>query len=486
MIDKITKDVNISKNRKRVDSCSPTKENPWAGDKLDRKNFIENFYNIITSTDFPFVYSLEGGFGTGKTQCCKILESYIEHQEKEKCIYFNVWKSDFYDNPFHVILFEIANTLDINLEEKFPKILENIGRKITLNFGVASIPLGDINPKKECQKYETTKNEISSFKDQLKTRLEGKPLIIILDELDRCRPDYAIKTLEAIKHYFDIEGITFVLSIDAQQLGGIVKTIYGLDNFDGYIRKFVDYRFTLPEPNIGKQYTTHLYEAFDIETLLQSRQGKTLIIDNKKIKEIIITNFTLFSLIFNFNVRKQNHIFQKLFLLISALGKDVFFPELLIPLLFLYEDDSHKSKEIFYKFKDNSKSFNPIINYFKSLEDIHKNKVKIDKLKKEKTIESIDGHGVKYELMLQFAGHVEEIKEAFLTRKSSPSNRRKSEFLPKFMESFKGNISYNEENVNFNSFCKSMQSCAEKIEFISGVFPKNNFLLEIKSNMTVS
>ncbi len=84
-------------------------KNPWNGDKLDRKKFIENFYNIITSTDFPFVYSLEGGFGTGKTQCCKILESYIEQQEKEKCVYFNVWENDFYDNPFHFFPYPITS-----------------------------------------------------------------------------------------------------------------------------------------------------------------------------------------------------------------------------------------------------------------------------------------------------------------------------------------------------------------------------------------
>ena len=52
----------------------------------------------------------------------------------------------------------------------------------------------------------------------------------IVDELDRCRPDYAITYLETIKHIFDIKGAVFILAADRQQLENSAKTAFGLDH----------------------------------------------------------------------------------------------------------------------------------------------------------------------------------------------------------------------------------------------------------------
>ncbi len=72
------------------------------------------------------------------------------------------------------------------------------------------------------------------------------PLIVIVDELDRCRPDYAIKVLEEIKHFFDVPGVAFVLAIHRQQLIASVQSVYGA-NFksDDYLRRFFDWSMSL-------------------------------------------------------------------------------------------------------------------------------------------------------------------------------------------------------------------------------------------------
>jgi hypothetical protein len=72
------------------------------------------------------------------------------------------------------------------------------------------------------------------------------PLIVIVDELDRCRPDYAIKVLEEIKHFFDVPGVAFVLAIHREQLSASVQSVYGI-NFksDDYLRRFFDWSMPL-------------------------------------------------------------------------------------------------------------------------------------------------------------------------------------------------------------------------------------------------
>lgn len=76
------------------------------------------------------------------------------------------------------------------------------------------------------------------------------PLYIFVDELDRCRPDYAIKLLEGIKHLFAVKGVVFVVSTNMDQLSKSVQAVYGGD-FDGYsyLKRFFDFEFTLPSPD---------------------------------------------------------------------------------------------------------------------------------------------------------------------------------------------------------------------------------------------
>jgi hypothetical protein len=72
--------------------------------------------------------------------------------------------------------------------------------------------------------------------------------IIFVDELDRCRPDFAMRLLETIKHFFDIPGITFVLAYDEMFLSSAAKSLYGPSfDADNYLRRFIDVRFWLPQ-----------------------------------------------------------------------------------------------------------------------------------------------------------------------------------------------------------------------------------------------
>ena len=58
---------------------------------------------------------------------------------------------------------------------------------------------------------------------------KSERLVIFMDELDRCRPSYAVQLLECIEHYFINDRITFVFSANLEQLQHTIKNIYGND-----------------------------------------------------------------------------------------------------------------------------------------------------------------------------------------------------------------------------------------------------------------
>ena len=72
-------------------------------------------------------------------------------------------------------------------------------------------------------------------------------MVIVIDELDRCRPTFAIDVLEVVKHMFSTDGIVFVLASNQTQLSHSIASVYG-DRFDslGYLKKFFGVTFRLP------------------------------------------------------------------------------------------------------------------------------------------------------------------------------------------------------------------------------------------------
>lgn len=98
-------------------------------------------------------------------------------------------------------------------------------------------------------------DELTSSLESLVKQLESSgrypPIVIIIDELDRCRPNYAVKVLEEVKHIFDVPGLVFVLGINGHQLANSISHAYG-PQFDGtsYLQRFIDRRYRLREPSL--------------------------------------------------------------------------------------------------------------------------------------------------------------------------------------------------------------------------------------------
>lgn len=281
--------------------------NPFLNCKLGREKYAEVLTNIVSSYSDGFVLAINNKWGTGKTTFVKMWQKNLEIKGFQT-VYFNAWENDFENNPLTALIGElkllITNGKDKTGKEKFQNVLKK-GSLITKHVAPALIKalldkhidtdglketlvalskgLSDVF-EKEVEDYAERKENIKEFRKSLSEfiaeTVKKKPLIFIVDELDRCRPNYAVSILEQIKHLFSIPNIVFVLSIDKEQLGNAVRGVYGSDEIDAdeYLRRFIDIEYSLPIPSEGVYYK-YLYEYFKFDEFFESivrRRGRSL------------------------------------------------------------------------------------------------------------------------------------------------------------------------------------------------------------------
>ena len=117
------------------------------------------------------------------------------------------------------------------------------------------------------KRFEERRDALAKVKDLLRESFGGESpkAIVFVDELDRCRPDFAISYLETIKHIFDIHGLIFVIAVDYDQLRSSACALFGHEmNFPEYLRKFIQRSFALPQPspNARGMLSAHYAERY--------------------------------------------------------------------------------------------------------------------------------------------------------------------------------------------------------------------------------
>ena len=97
--------------------------------------------------------------------------------------------------------------------------------------------------------WEQTETGRKHFQEQLKAAAEPCGLILLIDELDRCKPTYALELLSTVRHLFDVPGVVVVLAINRAELAHSVQSVYGPDfSADRYLRRFADLHARLLPP----------------------------------------------------------------------------------------------------------------------------------------------------------------------------------------------------------------------------------------------
>ena len=265
-------------------------ETAWEDDLWDRKRLGIELTNYVDRLQCGAVLALDARWGEGKTWFVRHWQKHLE-DENHNVIYLDAFANDYLDDPFLTIAAEISQAFkssdniddaDVNsFNEKTASVLISLAAilpVIAAKAGLHWIGLGgagealqevykdgkdvydsvsdEITGKlkehieKKIENHHLEKETIQDFKkelNQLADKLE-KPLVFIIDELDRCRPDFAIRLIERIKHFFDIPKIVFVLVMNKPQLLQSVKSFYGYDSeMNGdYLEKFVDFTVHLP------------------------------------------------------------------------------------------------------------------------------------------------------------------------------------------------------------------------------------------------
>lgn len=277
---------------------------PWADDALKRSDVAEKLTNLISGQSDPFVISLHGQWGTGKTFLLKRWQKQLEN-DGLRAIYFNAWEDDFCDDPFVAIIGQLSDFLERkkleNLSGKIKEAAKSVliqGTMSTLH-KVSGINLDEILKQfadKALDEYSQQgkkKNELKAALQELSENVKadtGHPLVFIIDELDRCRPTFAIELLERVKHIFDIPDMVFVFGVNREELCSSIRSVYGEIDADTYLQRFFDMEFLLPDID-SKAFCKLVIERYQLDQFYAG-------LSNSKNNIVIYEHFDKFSGIF--------------------------------------------------------------------------------------------------------------------------------------------------------------------------------------------
>lgn len=262
-----------------------------AGDRLDRARYAEFLTNYLAAEGKQrnYVLNLNAEWGAGKTWFIK--RWYMELKQHYPTVYIDAWQQDFSDDPLLTVISSIIEQLRDAAEDKLAvpdgiksKLLGllKIGGKLVLKSAIkkAGLEDGDFSMEGEdadklvdtlCSNHKERYESIQYLKTEIRQWVEGAvglsekkldyPAFILIDELDRCRPSYAVEMLETIKHIFEIPGVVFVLATDTEQLQHAIKVIYG-EGFDAqnYLGRFFQRRFTLNKKS-RREFISNILET---------------------------------------------------------------------------------------------------------------------------------------------------------------------------------------------------------------------------------
>ncbi|WP_429195309.1 KAP family P-loop NTPase fold protein [Aeromonas veronii] len=251
-------------------------------DRLDRARYAEFLTNYLAAEGKQrnYVLNLNAEWGAGKTWFIK--RWYVELKAHYPTVYIDAWQQDFSDDPLLTVISSIIEQLKEEagspqlspyLSTKLASLLKATAPIVTkaLFKKVSGINIDEVqevitaddagklveslfqDTRKKTEAVQLLKHEIQQWVGAIIGKKKKQaPAFILIDELDRCRPSYAVEMLETIKHIFDIPGVVFVLATDTEQLQHAIKVIYG-EGFDGkkYLERFYDSQRTLKQ---GSRY----------------------------------------------------------------------------------------------------------------------------------------------------------------------------------------------------------------------------------------
>ncbi|HIF9279482.1 TPA: KAP family P-loop NTPase fold protein [Photobacterium damselae] len=341
---------------------SKIEQNP--ADRLNRArlaSFITN--NVVPdASQRGYVLNLNAQWGAGKTF---FVQRWADSLNKNghPTVYIDAWKQDFSDDPMLTVIASIIEQLKGYLDkpdqyvakiaDKGWRFFKATGAEVTKGIlkKVSGIDINNIT--NELEDNSDTNNQNNSFDGSVASKLtaaliddhnsklasvEGlkhelgewaeaiitkgsngtlsAPVFIFIDELDRCRPNYAVEMLEVIKHFFKIKNLVFVVSTDTTQLQHAVKAVYG-ENFDAqtYLHRFFDTRYSLNESSLEDFIKNKVDIALSSSDVLGTFTSWPIVNNKETLASLLTTLGNGFSL----SLRDIEQLIERLFSILRNL-----------------------------------------------------------------------------------------------------------------------------------------------------------------------
>ena len=229
------------------DSCSIAIDGSWGSGKT----FFVNQVKMFLDANNAFVSSIGEDDQATIISAWKVFHKNSDPEyQSQISVYYDAWENDNDQDPILSLVYTILKSVDVDFaapnDVGFMKIAANILEFFTgKNWNDLIDGFRSEDPLDELKKAKAIEEEIKCFLDKLLEE-RGNRLVVFVDELDRCKPSYAVRLLERIKHYFENDRITFVFSINTKELQHTIKRYYGED-FDAcrYLDRFFDIRLSL-------------------------------------------------------------------------------------------------------------------------------------------------------------------------------------------------------------------------------------------------
>lgn len=261
-------------------------------DLFNRKSYAEFLKRLILNSGSyhrdddvqAYTIAIDSPWGTGKSVFLEKFENMLKADcpDRIRVVHYSAWKNDFWDNafePFADAIFTsewFCSALEDNTNEQAMKNFFGAAKNVMLSFvkkqtedhfdaellekaiedfatglKIASSKKVDFVSKSYLDYIASLKQMQKAMGEVLSKTLPGGKLVIVIDELDRCRPTFAIETLEIVKHIMDVKDVVYIFSLDVRQLGAAIKQVYGAEtDATGYLMRFFSYYSRMPEADV--------------------------------------------------------------------------------------------------------------------------------------------------------------------------------------------------------------------------------------------
>ncbi|HHJ0099706.1 TPA: P-loop NTPase fold protein [Yersinia enterocolitica] len=324
----------------------------YPSDRLDRAKYAEFLTNFLVEKgkNENYVLNLNAQWGAGKTW---FLRRWAEEIEvNHPVILIDAWKDDHSKDPLLTVISAIQSGLQNKTDKNVfqssfaskswllmkgvaPELAKGLIKKITgVDSGelLSAIEKDDVDSlasfggefvKNLVTINSQTSKAIDSFKTSISEWLDAVinqnkqleyPLFIFIDELDRCRPTYAIEMLETIKHLFDMKKVIFIIATDKEQLQHSIKAVYGTEfNSRKYLDRFFDRSITLSKGDNRDYIYNTIKSSAVISEFINNKHNDWFVVGNDEcVLDKYIELFSIISMDFNMDLRTIKQWLERL------------------------------------------------------------------------------------------------------------------------------------------------------------------------------